>query len=582
MVTLFVLFFALLAKAMTALGTPSLKWKSSLGLQGGLGSGVNSANRTQILFSPDGSRLFLVQLYIQSPAQPSKVSARVSARKTSDGAEIWNWPAPDDINTYEIYSSLSDDGSTYFVTFPGSVGFSGIVALDALSGEKKWLTAYPSKLFSYGYASFPAQSATGDFCVRKDADHVDCLDASTSKLHFQFNVSCLDSDSSCGFDPSKTILIGYNSNSTSKYFTAYNTTQAGVMLWQVLTPSGTLVAAVVISVNAVFAVITNADANSAQLWSIDLKSGLPSTGFPVSLPSSEYLNTYDMSLVPSGDALFVSRYDEGRRLETGAKSYALLDAATGKERWASVMPFFTIPSYPLVNVFSPDGRKVYADTWCASFALSGSLPVTCTSGASVVIVALLNGEITALPGPVAARTYAQYTDASSGVTTVYSTTNGSDSRISGYDNDGSLAWSIEGAYPVAVYARTVYYLEGSSDLTVSLVAASLPSASTESSPISVAAIAGGVLGGAMLVALAGAAFVQRAALGSTIRAALARSAPVSEKTSLLVDHSRPRSFMDEAHRAAVFEPASVYQDKPQTVPTFSRSFSKTAAPPTGF
>lgn len=306
-----------------------------------------------------------------------------------------------------------------------------------------------------------------------------------------------------------------------------------------------------------------------------------------------------MSFIPSGDALLLTRYGLDQ-FSAGAVSYALLETATGKERW-----IWTQLSFPFLlnfNVFTPDGLKVYTGSSCESFA---NFPAfTCTSGASIYAVTLSNGKATALAGPAAAVIFPVLSDTASGITLVSSSQNLVDSSLSGIANDGSLAWSIEGApapaaelYPVTVYARTLYYRESSrsSDFTAYLTSASLPAASgAASSPVNAGAIAGGVLGGVLLVALSGVAFSQRAALGSTIRAALARSAPAStENTSLLVDHARkprfedhanrPRSFVVEPQGAAAPHAAPIaYQDAaveaPKAVPTFSRSFSKSAAP----
>lgn len=505
---------------------PAPLWTASLGFNGSLPSVDIISADAVTLFSADGSALYLAETSLPYPDAPTW-TVLITSRDAETGARRWSWapPNPEGRNGFGTFLVLAADGATLFVGNAGSTIGGYLAAINAATGALVWgpttlnMALGSSSPLYYNALALPATSASGDLCVNIVPMQVACFTAGTGVA--RFTVAVDDMNAATGLDPSRTHLFTFSNGVFSCYGTA-----TGALLWQQAMSIDAPVKAAVLSTTTLYAVGVNTAKNSASLYAWDILDGSVPAGFPALLPSSVYMSTAYMAVVPSGSLLLIRLIES-----TGVDAYtlALLDAATGAEQWVFTPTTYV---YPIPSsVFSADGSLVFVPGTCVNLAN----PLPC-KGTQLPVVNLATGKLAfSVSFPEATIALPFYADASTGGAVVSSflylqglSLPPSSQTTVGVTPLGATSWVLASApapapknsYATfsAAFRRVVYVAAptAGADVTTTLVLAALPApAAAGRAQIPTAAIAGGVAGAVALVA-AGVAIFYRAALAARL------------------------------------------------------------------
>ena len=489
-----------------------------------------------MLTSPDGASVFLLEAYL-AQVDASVYSLRALSLDVATGAQSWFWSPEYTLPSafpYPFFLSdsaglvLSADGLTLFVICAQTTTTAFFAAISTASGAVLWKNEVPSFSFT-GLNSYtlgvalPAVTASGELCYATNMAIV-CADPATGVA--RYTIALTGSQSAVALDPSLNFIttteIGEDGGVST--FTAYSAL-TGTLLWTFTTAVGTQLPsntndANTLTSTALFFVAVNMVANSASVFAISLELGTLLPGFPTVLPSSLYIDTFEVSATPSGALLF------SRFISDVSFSLALVSAVTGEELWVFSQPEFSARG----TVFSADGTAVFLGGSCTDDVT----PCAPGSGATLSVVSLASGErLSAVTitgsyniGPIKP-------DPTTGGAVIMSLTEGNEDTKGGSSLEtvttlgvtagGVIAWATATGMPAparesffagfSVASRSVFFFDSSraNDFTCYLSCFTLP-APASSSSMMLGALLGGVLGGAALLAAAAFIFVRRATI----------------------------------------------------------------------
>jgi outer membrane protein assembly factor BamB len=459
---------------------------------------------------------------------------------------------------------LSDDGATLFVVITPNSGSAMLAAVSTASGAILWtpvLYSRGSYFSGYYNVTLPALTFFGNPCVSQ-ASFIKCFSASTGVERFSIPYSSGDT---IGLDANRFYLIIMTTNSTTTLVNCY-ATSSGVLIWSSATPSGTRVAAAEMTLMTLYAVVSDEARNSASLYAWSLTDGRTPAGLPAVLPSSDYRNAIDMSVASSG-ALVITRLSS---YDKGGASFALIDPGSGVQKWVATHPSYPYPVRPVV--FSADGALAFASGACANIATTEP---TCTKGAVLVAINIATGQLVTVAQPDAFLIIPLAPDkATGGVVAIYIQSLAAQSVASvGVASSGAVSWLAQTASFAGSHAptRRIVLVTSPTLPSPTLSVATLPSPASPAGAALPKALIGGLVGGAGVLVIAAAAFVNRAALASLVQ----RARGGGEASALLggARNSGAAGATAPYSTLPAPQPADDADAAPSAPPRFTRSFS---------